>query len=134
MVGAGERIAVTVLLGSLLLLGGCGGQSASRAPGQRPGPTPGALEVRLEGTEFKWNPRTVTVRPGQRVRFRVVNKGAIAHTFVSDPAGIRETAEIPPGGELTAEWTAPLRPGSLPFWCGVPGHREAGMEGTLVVK
>jgi uncharacterized cupredoxin-like copper-binding protein len=27
-----------------------------------------------------------------------------------------------------------LKPGTYKFYCSVPGHRQAGMEGTLVVK
>ena len=27
-----------------------------------------------------------------------------------------------------------LKPGTYKFYCSVPGHRMAGMEGTLVVK
>jgi len=130
---AGRSLWVAAFLGLLLLTGGCARGAGPEAPAQRPGPA-GVLDVTLEGTEFAFAPNTVTVRPGQRVRFRIVNKGAIAHTFVSDPAGIPRSQEIPPGGEITVEWTAPPRPGSLEVWCDIAGHREAGMVATIAVK
>ncbi|MGB7588073.1 MAG: plastocyanin/azurin family copper-binding protein [Solirubrobacterales bacterium] len=40
--------------------------------------------------------------------------------------------EIVTEGSDTA--TVNLKPGTYTFYCSIPGHREAGMEGTLTVK
>jgi plastocyanin len=36
------------------------------------------------------------------------------------------------GGSKTV--TLPLKAGTYTFYCSVPGHRQAGMEGTLTVS
>lgn len=52
---------------------------------------------------------------------------------IEDSSGktIAQTNTIAEGSDST---TAELKPGTYTFYCTVPGHREAGMEGTLVVK
>jgi uncharacterized cupredoxin-like copper-binding protein len=36
--------------------------------------------------------------------------------------------------EGSAKLKLDLKPGSYKFYCSVPGHRMAGMEGTITVK
>jgi plastocyanin len=49
----------------------------------------------------------------------------------SDGQEVASTDTITGGKTST---TADLEPGTYTFFCDVPGHREAGMEGTLTVK
>lgn len=39
-----------------------------------------------------------------------------------------------PSGESTLALFTPNAPGTYIFFCGVPGHTEAGVVGTLVVE
>ena len=52
---------------------------------------------------------------------------------IEDSSGevIAQTETIAEGSESAS---ANLKPGTYTFFCTVPGHREAGMEGTLTVK
>ncbi len=52
---------------------------------------------------------------------------------IEDEGGkvIADTEVITEGSDTA---TANLKPGKYVFFCSVPGHREAGMEGTLTVE
>jgi uncharacterized cupredoxin-like copper-binding protein len=59
----------------------------------------------------------------------------VPHSVAIDDSGGQQLAAgdiVSGGGESTA--TADLKAGTYTFYCTVPGHREAGMEGTLTVK
>lgn len=61
--------------------------------------------------------------------FVLQNKDTIEHYVVIDELGLEVEAH---GGE-TARQTIALEPGTYTYYCKVPGHRQAGMEGNLVV-
>ena len=61
------------------------------------------------------------------------NPSAIPHNVVIEENG-NELAGFEPIAEGEESETAELEAGTYTFYCSVPGHREAGMEGTLTVK
>ena len=61
------------------------------------------------------------------------NPSAIPHNVVIEEDG-KELAGFEPISEGEESETAELEAGTYTFYCSVPGHRQAGMEGTLTVK
>jgi plastocyanin len=61
------------------------------------------------------------------------NPSPIPHNVVIEQNG-KDLAGFDPIAEGEESETADLKAGTYTFYCSVPGHREAGMEGTLTVK
>ena len=62
------------------------------------------------------------------------NPSSTGHDVVIEDESGGEVAKTDIITNSTASATADLKPGTYTFYCSVPGHREAGMEGTLTVK
>ncbi len=111
------------------------------APGEEAGEEEGtdeeapAKEITVSGTEYSFSPDTIRVQPGQEVRVTFENTGSIGHDFVVEGLDVG-TEVIEPGNTDSVTFTAPSSSGEYPmtFLCSVPGHQEAGMEGTLIVE
>ena len=67
--------------------------------------------------------------PGQ-LTVKMANKSTTPHDIVIDGKGKGEIVNN--GG--TSQFSADFKAGTYTFYCSVPGHRAAGMEGTLTVK
>ena len=133
-------LAVTAL--AALGLAACGGDdddngttAASSTPTQST-PAGGGATVDIStpsGSDLAFDQTDVTSKAGS-VTIDFDNKQSLQHDVaVADSSGsvIGQTDLVSSG---TAETTVDLQPGTYTFYCTVPGHREAGMEGTLTVK
>ena len=120
----------------LLATAGCGGAGAPAT----------SLEVTM--TEFAFAPTALVVPPGEEITLTLANAGAIEHEFAimqlgitavlpydeDDLAGTYWQVRVPAGQTQTFTFTAPAEPGSYQVICGLPGHAESGMLGTLLVQ
>ena len=85
------------------------------------------------GSSLSFDQKTANATAGN-VTIDFDNKQGLQHDVaVEDSSGnIQGQTDLVSDG--TASTTVSLKPGTYTFFCTVPGHREAGMEGTLTVK
>jgi plastocyanin len=117
------RRAATLGFAGLLTLAiaGCGGGAA---------PTPAVTELSLEATEFVFTPDTISAPQGD-IKVTLVNAGGVEHDFMIDEL---TGAHIHVNVGETNDATFAATPGTYTYYCTIPGHRQAGMEGTLTVS
>jgi plastocyanin len=66
--------------------------------------------------------------------FEFTNDSSTPHDFVLEDSGGKEVAKTPVITGDKARTSATLKAGEYTYFCSVPGHRQAGMEGTLTAK
>jgi len=87
-------------------------------------------EVSLELEDIKYSKTEITIPADTDVIVNLTNKGALPHDFTIDELNI-SSGTIPSGGMATVKINAPK--GTYTYYCTQPGHRTAGMFGTLKV-
>lgn len=93
----------------------------------------GTVKLAADESELKFDVTELTSKPG-KVTIDFDNPSSIPHNVeIEDEGGevLGGTETITQSEESAA---VELGPGTYTFFCSIPGHREAGMEGTLVVK
>jgi uncharacterized cupredoxin-like copper-binding protein len=91
-----------------------------------------ALEANPEG-QLKYSKTALTANAG-KVSIDFTNKSPLGHNMTIESSSGETVGATPTfqGGSKTL--SVNLKPGTYKFFCSVPGHRMAGMEGTLTVK
>jgi plastocyanin len=136
------------MLAGLLAASGCGSSSKTSsttpaAPATSTTPSSPAaagsgaghalsLSADPEG-QLKYSTTTLTTKAG-KVSITFTNMAPLSHNLtVASSSGTQLGAtETFQGGSKTLSLN--LTPGVYKFFCTVPGHRAAGMEGTLTVQ
>ena len=97
----------------------------------------GASTVKLSadaGGALAFNTKTLTAKAG-KVTLDMTNPGSsgLPHAIAVEGNGVdKDGATAQPGG--SSKVTVTLKPGTYQFYCPIPGHKAAGMQGTLTVS
>jgi uncharacterized cupredoxin-like copper-binding protein len=78
--------------------------------------------------------KTITAKAG-KVTLSMLNPAStgVPHAVAVEGNGVDQNGKtVDPGGTSTVSVT--LKPGTYTYYCPVPGHKQAGMVGTLTVK
>ncbi len=131
-----RSVLVTLVLASALLAactGGGGGTAAGKPAGGGGGGAAQNVEVKGLDT-LKFDPATLTVRSGQPVHLTLTSTGSLVHDWVVDNLDGKKVSIEAAGGQSASTDFTPSAAGTFQFYCSQPGHREAGMVGTLTVQ
>jgi uncharacterized cupredoxin-like copper-binding protein/mono/diheme cytochrome c family protein len=99
------------------------------APVEATEPGGPAIAAQLDAFDVGWDPKQLTIGTGPQT-IAITNTGTSLHDFTIDELDIK--VDLPAGETTNVEINA--EPGTYTFYCSIPGHREAGMEGTLTVE
>jgi nitrite reductase (NO-forming) len=76
---------------------------------------------------------TLTVQTGDTVTVTVINGDPVLHDLVIEAFNVTTGELTAQGQEGTVTFVAD-RPGEFEYFCSIPGHREIGMSGLIVVE
>ena len=135
------RARVTATVAGIVLIGALVAWSNA-------GPTARTVNITIHFSHF--DASSLTVDPGETVRFLIHNEDPIAHEFIvgdryvqliheigTEPSHGAKPGEVSVPAETTAEttYTFPTTPGQhLQFACHLPGHYAYGMHGSIVIR
>jgi plastocyanin len=137
-----------LLVATSLFVGACGsgdddsntGSQSAAAPTSTPTPNSkpatgsgSTVSLQPKGDQLLFDTNTLTAKAG-KVRVDFTNDSAISHNVTLINSANKTLGETPTFDGGTKSFNATLKAGTYTYYCSVPGHREAGMQGTLTVK
>ena len=128
------KLVVAVLASGWVLLAACGSGShmdSMHSSGSDNAPVvSGASEIAVRGTSFKFSPKTIEVSASENVTIALTSADIEHDIPVKGIGHIVHAA----GGETEKGGLKIDEPGTYDFYCSIPGHRGAGMKGTIIAN
>jgi plastocyanin len=90
------------------------------------------LEANREG-QLSFDKTSLSAKAG-KVSIAFTNMSPLAHNLTVESSAGKIVGATPTFQDATKMLTLTLKAGTYKFFCSVPGHRQAGMEGTLTVS
>jgi plastocyanin len=112
--------------------GGAGAESGKEESGGSGGGSTVEFEADPEGN-LAYTTTEASAKAGS-VTVDFNNPQSLTHDVAIESSSGEEVGKTELIGEGETSTTVNLKSGTYTFYCSVPGHREAGMEGTLTVK
>jgi plastocyanin len=140
-------------LGAIALtlgLAACGGSSSSSSTSSAAAPAPSTSSTSSSASggsggsstisdsadptgQLKFTKSDLTAKAGQAT-VDFTNSSSLAHNMTIEDSSGKQVGATPTFTGGSKSFTVDLKPGKYTFFCSVPGHREAGMQGTLTVS
>ena len=120
---------LTVVAAMALLAAGCTSQETPET--DEGADTPGDAEATFVAADVVFTQAPERLSTGE-LAVELVNDGALLHNVTIEE--LDDLLVVQAGGGESATGSVTLEPGTYTYYCSVPGHREAGMEGTLTVE
>jgi uncharacterized cupredoxin-like copper-binding protein len=129
-----KKIILFLIFLSALLLAAC----------QSGGPS---TKINVEMTDFAFTPNQFIVPASEEITVNIAHHGIVVHEFIimnpgttagdkfdeEDKPNVYTIVEVSPGHSQAFSFIAPTEPGDYQIVCGIVGHLESGMTGTLTV-
>jgi plastocyanin len=126
-------VLVVATMTAAVVTGGEHAQEGAKAAGTTPRATGRALQLAADpGGALRFDKNRAAVLAG-RVTVRFRNESTVEHNVTIAQGSRRLGATKTITGSM-ATLALQLPPGQYAFFCSVPGHRQSGMEGTLIAE
>ena len=90
----------------------------------------GTRGVLVAGRSFAYDPSEIRAKVGQNLAI-VLTSEDVLHDFVIDELDIYIAADV---GTTKVKGLKAEKTGRYTYYCSLPGHREGGMEGIMIVE